>query len=244
MPKSTVTCLDKIELAPKIYLLKFGVDTLLDYIPGQFMSVEVAPKIYRSYSLMSYIKEESSTSEFKTQIEFLVNTRSGGDGSQAIEKTNSGDKFTALGPLGKFHLVENDRPKVFVATGTGLGPFVGMIDKTLKADPKTQITLFFGVYSSEYDYCRRFFEDFLDKAKYPNFNIVTCTDSLLENEIENDNLKLGKVTAVIPQMISDYTGTDFYICGNPFMVTDTEKLLLEKGATENVYTEKYGALPK
>ena len=244
MPKSTITCLDKIELAPKIYLLKFGVDIVLDYIAGQFISVEVAPKTYRSYSLMSYLKDESNDSEYKTQIEFLVNTRSGGEGSQAIEKAVTGDKFVALGPLGKFHLVENDIPKVFVATGTGLGPFVGMIGETLKSNPKANITLFFGVYSSEFDYCRRFFVDYLDKVKYTNFNIITCSDSLLENETENESLKLGKVTVVIPQIISDFTASDFYVCGNPFMVADTEKLLLEKGAKENIYTEKYGTLPK
>lgn len=244
MPKSIITCLDKMELAPKIYLLKFGVDTVLDYIPGQFISVEVAPKVFRSYSLMSYLKDDSSNAEHKTQVEFLVNTRSGGEGSQAIERTNPGDKFNALGPLGKFNLVENDRPKVFVATGTGLGPFVGMIGSILKSNPKAKITLFFGVYSTEFDYCRRFFVDYLDKVKYSNLNIITCSDSLLENETENESLKLGKVTVVIPQIISDFTAYDFYICGNPFMVTDTEQLLIEKGAKDNIYIEKYGTLPK
>jgi len=244
MPKSTITCLDKMELASKIYLLKFGVDSVLDYIPGQFISVEVAPKVYRSYSLMSYLKDESNKAEYKSQVEFLVNTRSGGEGSQAIEKTKAGDKFNALGPLGKFHLTENDRPKVFVATGTGLGPFVGMIDGILKSDPKANITLFFGVYSSEFDYCRRFFVDFLDTGKYKNFKIITCSDSLLEGETENEILKLGKVTTVIPKIILDFTTYDFYICGNPFMVADTEKLLIEKGAIDNIYTEKYGTLPK
>jgi len=248
MPKSIITCLDKIELAPKIYLVKFGVNNQLEYTPGQFISMEVAPKEYRSYSLVCYQKEIHEIGEQKSQLEFLVNTKSGGFGSQAIEKMQIGDSFNALGPLGKFALIENDRPKVFIATGTGLGPFVAMIEQILNSNSKAQVDLFFGVYSIEYDFTKRFFGDYLDTIKYPNFKITTCADSLDQDPITDPelptNLYLGKVTAVITQVITDYEIADFYICGNPYMVTDMEKLLQNKGASENIYLEKYGVLPK
>ena len=250
MPKSTITCLDKIELAPKIYLVKFGVDNKLEYFPGQFISMEVAPKEYRSYSLVSYQGELTSSTDFKSQIEFLVNTRSGGVGSQAIEKMQIGDTYNSLGPLGKFALVENENPKVFIATGTGLGPFIGMINSILKANPKADVKLFFGVYALEYDFTKRFFEDYLDQNKYPNFKIITCSDNFNTDESQIDfetnqtSQYLGKVTEIIVKIVSDFNSADFYICGNPYMVVDMEKTLLEKGAKDNIYTEKYGTLTK
>lgn len=250
MPKSTITCLDKIELAPKIFLVKFGVDSKLEYTPGQFISMEVAPKEYRSYSLVCCQDELAVNSEYKSQIEFLVNTKSGGSGSQAIEKMEIGDSFSAMGPLGKFNLIENQKAKVFIATGTGLGPFIAMIDLVLKSNPKAEVKLFFGVYSLEYDFTKRFFQDYLDPNKYPNFKIITCADSLEVDEPETDSKTqqtsryLGKVTEVIKKLITDFDTPDFYICGNPYMVTDMEKSLLENGAKDNVYTEKYGVLTK
>ncbi len=248
MPKSIITCLDKIELAPKIYLVKFGVNNQLDFIPGQFISMEVGASQYRSYSLVCYQQDINPTNDQKSQIEFLVNTKSGGTGSQAIEKMQIGDSFTALGPLGKFALIENDRPKIFIATGTGLGPFVGMIEKILKANCKAKVDLFFGVYSLEYDFTKRFFGDYLDPVKYPNFKIITCADSLTPEQIADKsfqlNFHLGKVTEILTHRVMDYSAADFYICGNPYMVTDMEKTLQNKGASDNIYLEKYGVLAK
>jgi ferredoxin-NADP reductase len=125
-----------------------------------------------------------------------------------------------------------------------------MIDIILKANPKADVKLFFGVYALEYDFTKRFFDDYLDPNKYPNFKIITCADNLKEDEHQIDfqthqtSQYLGKVTEILVKLVLDFHAPDFYICGNPYMVTDMEKNLLEKGALENIYTEKYGTLTK
>jgi len=244
MPKINLTCLKKTELATKIYFIQMGSDTELNFKPGQFISLEVAPREYRSYSLINLKTQASHDQEHPTIIEFLVNTKSGGLGSQCFESMNIGENYAGLGPLGKFALIENTRPKVFIATGTGLGPFVGMINQVFAQDPKASIQLYFGVYSPEYDFSHQFFTEYLNNSNYPNFKIITCADSLNPNQATLTDTYLGKVTEILPKFVSDFQAFDFYICGNPLMVAAMESSLRESGADENIFMEKYESLAK
>jgi NAD(P)H-flavin reductase len=244
MPKIQLTCLEKTQLAPKIYFIKMGCSDLLDFKPGQFISLEVAPKEYRSYSLISLDPSKEPDQIHSATVEFLVNTKSGGLGSQCIENMNVGDNYNGLGPLGKFALVESQKPKVFIATGTGLGPFIGMIKQIFNQVPNTSVQLYFGVYSPEYDFSHQFFTEYLNNSSYPNFKIITCADSLNPDQTTLTDTYLGKVTEILPKFVSDFKAYDFYICGNPLMVAAMESSLRESGADENIFMEKYESLAK
>lgn len=66
-----------------------------------------------------------------------------GDGSNYADAVQPGEAAEIELPLGRYHLVRNSHRKVFVATGTGLAPFLPMFEQMAAGELATA-ELYFG----------------------------------------------------------------------------------------------------
>lgn len=244
MPKINLTLVHKTFLIPTAVSMIFKTEDDFEFLPGQFFSMLVAPKEYRSYSCF-YCSSQAprlylnSLPDLKKgrYLGFMVNTKPGGQGSHFFENIKVDDQVVAIGANGKFLLNNNKRPKAFVASSTGLAPFIELIKQALEQDSNQKILVFFGVWKPVDDFAKQFFES------TSQVQVITCCDECPE-DLLSDTVKLGRVTKVIPEYLGDrLPAYDFYICGNQFMVEATEKLLEEKGS-KTIFTEKFGSNTK
>jgi ferredoxin-NADP reductase len=248
MPKSNFTLAFKKEIISKVYFLVFRSDIDLEYKPGQFISLEIAPKTHRAYSVChvgktvpSFIDLENDLQELSQgeYICFMISTKPGGTASEFFDNVKEGIELPAIGPSGKFGLKETDLPKVFVATGTGLAPFVPMIRGLLSEDPNSHIDLFFGSWTAKEDFAKKFFPRFNDSSSYPNFRIFSVPEDAQGNTSET--IIEGRVTTAIPQVYDRLGDKEFYMCGHPAMVTAMEEVLKKAGVADNqIIMEKFG----
>ena len=245
MPRLNFKLVHKKELISKTYFLVFQTDSEMDFKPGQFFSLEVAPKTFRSYSTVSvsknpptYFETNLKTLESGFYISFMISTKPGGAASTYFEEIKIDQELSAIGPNGKFALNINNKPKAFVATGTGLAPFVPMIEKVLDKDKQAEIKLFFAVWNKESDFADQFFAKYLNQ-NYPNFKIYTVIDEATE-DLDEFNLA-GRVTTIVPKIVSEANTYDYYLCGHPAMVTAMNEVLEGLGGNnENIFMEKFG----
>lgn len=244
MSKINIKLVHKVNLLESITCLIFETNQELEFEPGQFLAIEVSPGVHRSYSLFhcspeapEYYQNGIEEMQQGNYIGLMINTKPDGVGSHWARDIKLNEEFKAIGCNGRFTIRESTNPKVFVGTSTGIAPFIPMIKGLLESDPKEKVTLFFGALTAADDFAKTFFEKL--KTKYSNFHMISCYDEF-DKHLEDDNHKLGRVTSIIPSKLGEgeYQSSDFYLCGNPFMVEATAKLLEEKGAT-NVYYEKY-----
>ena len=227
MPKQIFNLEKSQEIVPQIFATTFKTKKIVT-VAGQFITFEVAPKEYRSYSLVSNtdLGEESL-------LEFMVNTRPNGVGSKWFSSPQT--TISAIGPSGQFRLQNTDLPKVFVATSTGLAPFVYMLKELFAKNPDAVATVYFGCLSNKYNITDLYIQQF---EKYPNFDYRVCTDEECELNPTNGKYYCGRVTGAMGEQIANFENTEFYICGNPFMV-DAVVQMLEEKAVSNIYTEKF-----
>ncbi len=243
--KNNLILLSKTEVSPQTYYLIFGSETELSFKPGQLFTFKIEEQTRRPYSIVSCGKTVPFASEFKldskanisSYVSFLISTKSGSKTSLFFETVEIDTEIEAIGPTGSFALQENTKDKVFVATGTGLGPFIPMIRRSLEINPLQEINLFFAVWNKSDDFSSKFFAD-IDKSKYPNLKIFTVIDDFKPDDLNEENLG-GRVTTVIPETLENLEKYDFYLCGHPAMVTSMEEVLETLGV-EGVYKEKYG----
>jgi ferredoxin-NADP reductase len=244
MSKIYIKLAHKVNLLESITCLIFETNQDLEFEPGQFLAIEVSPGVHRSYSLFhcspeapQYYQNSLKKLQEGNYIGLMINTKPDGVGSQWAKNINLNEEFKAIGCNGQFTIRESINPKVFVGTSTGIAPFVPMINGLLKYNSKAKVTLFFGSLTAADDFAMNFFENI--KLEYPNFHMISCYDEF-GSDLEDGNHKLGRVTSIIPSELNakEIQESDFYLCGNQFMVEATAKLLKEKGAT-NVYYEKY-----
>lgn len=249
MPEFFLTLVSKITLTEQVYLLTFVTDRAVSYRPGQFVSLETWPQVFRAYSI-AYLGAEkpfflegenlpATQPQQNHYLSLLVSTKPGGLASGYFEAVTVGAGLRALNISGRFGLKDTICNKCFVCTGTGLAPFVPMINRVASQFPNMGIDLFFGACQRSQDFSSRFFDSKL--LRRSNFRIYSCIDA--ETFPESEYLRVGRVTEIIPEKIHDWAATEFYLCGNPFMVKAMEQLLQARGVPpENVCKEAFGSI--
>lgn len=208
----------KEQLTPTIWRLTFAVDGDIGAIaPGQFARLRVGEGEWRDYSIAD---DDGRT------LRFLISTRTGGRGSTFVQGAPVGSRTLIELPLGQYTLVPNTHRKVFVATGTGLAPFLPMFRALERAGTAADTLLIFG--------CRNAAEDItlvLDKLP-PSLLRCYSRAAAPPGGIR------GRVTEALARLDFDPAQTDFYLCGSAAMITDCRWRLEERGA-RHLYVENF-----
>src|SRR5947208_7384639 len=111
---------------PETYLIRFTFEneTVFDFEPGQFISIfaeKEGKRISRPYSIAAW-------PENKAFPGLCIKVGEGGFMSNFLHHVPVGTKLPTIGPLGRFVMQEPiPFDTVFVATGTGVAPFIAMM---------------------------------------------------------------------------------------------------------------------
>jgi benzoate/toluate 1,2-dioxygenase reductase subunit len=180
----------------------------------------------RSYSFSSMPREGV--------VEFLVrNIPNGLMSSYLAGSARPGDALTLTGPIGSFYLRDVTRPLLFLAGGTGLAPFLAMLESLRHKETGQPIHMIYGV-TNDADLVE------LDKlaafaAAIPGFTYVTVVaDPASTHE------RKGYVTHHLPDAALHGGNLDLYLCGPPPMVDAVRGTLAERGVKPaNFHFEKF-----
>jgi phytoene dehydrogenase-like protein/NAD(P)H-flavin reductase len=208
----------KQRLTPTIWRLAFELDRPVDgFAPGQFARLEVADYEWRDYSIAGL---EGHT------VHFLISTRTGGLGSQFVAGTEPGTATRIELPLGQYTLARNAHRKVFVATGTGLAPFLPMFRQLEREGGLETSELYFG--------CRTAADDITAGLAPLPATVVACSS----REKPRPGGFEGRVSTALSSLRFDPATTDFYVCGSAAMVADCRAVLEARGASR-IHVEAY-----
>lgn len=204
---------------------------LKPFRPGQFCSIRVAEGFFRAYSIASDYK---NFSEYK----FLVSISHEGIGANYFKKLKIGDEVDFLGPNGHFFIktpvAEN---LIFCATGTGIAPFIPMIEFLVDNKCDSKIALIHGMkHENNLEFYTEIHKEF--KNKCPNF---ISKIYISKPNSSKPNFNIGRITDEIKKLdLSKHSKTHFYLCGHPDMVQEISIYLLENGIPEeNIISEEF-----
>ncbi len=186
-----------------------------EFYPGQSIRV-VHQQLERDYSIVS----DPSVPTLALCI------RNVQDGSLtpllATAKIGSGISFT--GPHGYFTFRPAQRPPVFIATGTGVAPFVSMVRSGVKG-----FTLLHGVRGPSELYYESLF-------RTATKSYVTCLSGSTLDSPEPEDVFQGRVTDYLERNLPPGI-YDFYLSGRIEMVRDVTHLVDERFSGSLIYTE-------
>jgi ferredoxin-NADP reductase len=209
-------------VADRILELEFELPEAVDYTPGQFARIEVAPGEWRDYTIIDL---------HHRSVRFLVDARFGGSGSDFAAGIQPGDSVEMALPMGAFTMANNARHKVMVATGTGLAPFIAITLDAVRARRPLSMDIIFGCRDRQDDLAARYLPQ---RAASPRIDVTVC----LSGENAAHGYRQGYVTKALAEHHHSPQQTEYYICGNPDMVADAVALLERRGAI-HVFTEPY-----
>lgn len=191
-------------LSETSFRLRVTLPAALPFLPGQYVNVQVpGTSATRAYSFSSHPQA--------TEASFLIRNIPGGLMSGYLARAQAGDAMALTGPMGAFYLRPVTRPQVFLAGGTGLAPFLSMLEQIATTGTDQPIRLFYAV-TRDADLVE------LERLQSLADLIPSLTLTTIVADPTSSHAKKGYVTDHLSAADLWDGAADVYLCGPPPMV--------------------------
>lgn len=198
-------------------VLELDVEGDPAFLPGQYVNIDVPGSGQnRSYSFSSAPGEQ--------RLGFLIKRIPDGVMSGWLAGAKPGDRLDLTGPLGSFYLRDVKRPLLLLAGGTGLAPFLSMLEVLARSGSAQEIHLIYGVTRDLDLVLVDQIEAYADRLS--NFTFTTVVA-----EPASGHPRKGWVTQHMPTEVLRGGDVDVYLCGPPPMVDAVRRHFDETGVT-------------
>lgn len=196
------------------------------FLPGQYVNIGVPGSgQHRSYSFSSAPGERRMT--------FLIKHVPGGLMSNWLQGACGGQELQMTGPLGSFYLRAVTRPLLFLAGGTGLAPFLSMLEVLARQGTAQPVHMIYGVTRDQDLVLVDRLQEYA--LRVPGFTFTTCVA-----DPQTAHERQGYVTHHMPAQALHGGNVDVYLCGPPPMVEAVQKHFKTEGiAPASFHYEKF-----
>ena len=237
-PLYPVTLINKHQISDNTIQVDFQVEGVFDFTAGQFVQFMIeqdGEQHKRSYSIAN-----SPQSLHKGgHLEIAISLVKGGLASELFNHAKPGLQLTMCGPFGILTAPENLSGQLVLAgTGTGLAPYRSMLPTLVSmAQSGTPVTVIMGVrHRSDLIY-EQPFRDAAAANSNLSYQICISRDPVID--ASRGEFK-GHVQQRFPELNLNPEQDLVYLCGNPNMIDDAAKDLLDSGfSPRSVKREKY-----
>lgn len=204
--QTSATVVDIQEASVETATLTLKTEKPFPFLPGQYVNIAPEPGLERSFSMANGPDE--------TTLVFHIALRADGQFSNWLRSAKAGDTVELSSARGTFYLRDDPRPKVMIAGGTGLAPFLAMLKKLAaggEQERNTDIKLLVGARSESH-----LFEiETLDalRESLPGLDVRYACDEVAEGS----PTRKGRVTELLGEIELERS-TTVYTCGPPPMV--------------------------
>jgi ferredoxin-NADP reductase len=199
-------------LSPTTFELTLERPAGFDFQPGQRVRLGSGPN-EREYSI--------AAAPGDPDVVLCIRRVAGGEVSTWLSTAGIGTELRCSGPHGYFTFKPSPRRAIFVATGTGVAPFVSMARAGAKG-----FTLLHGVKRAE----DLFYRSLLSASAQ---RYIAC---LSEDAPADPDGFAGRVTQHLERQVPP-EACDFYLCGRREMIRDVTWLIDDRFPGSRVYSE-------
>jgi len=204
------------DLTPSAYVLRFDRNGI-PFRAGQHILLGIKGEIdTREYSVYSAEQDDF--------FEVLIREVKEGLVSKELRRVKPGEPLNFENPVGYFIIRDEDiqtRKFLFIASGTGIGPFHSFV----KSYPGLDYQLLHGI---------RYGYEAFDKDDYDQNRLIRCTSRDRKGDFH------GRVTRYLMKHPVKDKDTLCFLCGNVGMIHEAYDIMLRQGLpSQNLFAEVY-----
>jgi ferredoxin/flavodoxin---NADP+ reductase len=183
----------------------------------------------------------SSSADRLEEYEFFIRLVDAGDFTPLLWERKVGDAINIRGPKGRFLLQPDGRRCLFVASGTGLAPFISMIETLRDRGESREIHLLHG---ASYDHDLAWRDELEALANGGAFPLRYVGTVSRPQHCPDWRGLTGRVETIVEAQLEEQQmtpdDTTLYLCGNPEMITAVDEIALRRGfPPEQIRKELY-----
>lgn len=197
------------------------------FLPGQYIDLSLNGQ-KRSYSI-------ANSNSMNNEIELHVKKVEGGVFSSFLFGELAKEQLLRFyGPLGTFFLRDNDRPLIFICTGTGFAPIKSMVEYLISLGSDRKIHIYWGA-----QYRSDLYSE-LPSLWAKDFERIAFTAALSREEPLLDSEYSGYVQDAVVERHTDLSQFDVYACGSEQMIKSAREYLTSNGLSDkNFYSDAF-----
>lgn len=207
----------------------------IDFNAGQYIQLE-SKKYPKVRQVVSRAYSMANSPAHNDRVELII--RKVPDGIMTTfthDYLKKDDQLFLTGPYGEFFIRDTDADMIFVAGGSGMAPFKGIMEDLAAKQSPRHIVYFFGARTEKdlflVDEMREY------EIKMPDFTFIPV---LSNPESDSDwQGPTGYIPPLLDEYIRDPANTEGYLCGSPALINVTEKKMRELGI-EKIYYDSFG----
>ncbi len=137
--------------------------------------------------------------------------------------------FRIYGPLGTFFLRDNDKPLIFVCTGTGFAPIKSMVEYLINSGSTKALHIYWGA--------RRATDLYSDLPTLwaNSYDHIKFVPVLSREKVIDEPGFEGYVQDAVVFDQPDLGGFDIYACGSEKMISHAKKVFFEHGLCDSSF---------
>lgn len=228
-----------VEVAPGLAIVGVqALDAPFAFEPGQYATLGL---VGPAGKLVQRPMSISSASDDLSEYEFFIRLVDIGAFTPLLWERRVGDPINIKGPKGRFLLRDDGRTCLFIASGTGLAPFMSMLETLRGRGQAREVVLLHGV---SYDHDLAWREQLAGLEAGGEFPLRYIGTVSRPQHCPGWTGRTGRVEAITASVMDelglDAANSTVYLCGNPDMISAVEALAAERGyPPEQVRKELY-----
>jgi ferredoxin--NADP+ reductase len=226
------------EIAPGLAIIGVRADEQVPFQAGQYFTLGL---LGPAGKLVQRPMSVSSSPNDLDEYEFFIRLVDEGEFTPLLWQRGVGDAINIKGPKGRFLIQPDGRGCLFVASGTGLAPFMSMIDALRERGEQRDVVLLHG---ASYDHDLAWRDELEQLANGGGFPLRYVATVSRPQHCPTWTGCTGRVETIVDAQLEEHglipDNTTLYVCGNPDMITAVEETATRRGfPPEQIRKELY-----
>lgn len=211
---------------------------VLDYQPGQYLSVRVKPVGAEYWEIRQYsLSDRPNGERYRISVKRENGTVRGAVSNHLHDAVQQGDEIDVLPPAGDFFLQALNRPTVLISAGVGLTPMMSMLEAIVHANTGAPVAFLHACENAQqHSFAGRIAELQRTYSPLTSFTWYSALDDLPTPSHFHGLMEIAPLAAQLP-----LAEGHFYLCGpTGFMKFAKDQLLALGVNAGRIHYEVFG----
>ena len=200
-------------------VIKLTEPDKMDFKAGQYIQLE-SKKYPKGKQVVTRAYSMANSPSRNGEVELIIRKVPDGIMTTFVhDYLKNGEELILTGPYGDFYIRDTDADMIFVAGGSGMAPFKGILEHLAEEQTKRHIVYFFGARTKKdlflVDEMREY------EKKLADFTFIPVLSQI--DEVTDWDGLTGYIPPHLEKYLRDPAKTEGYLCGSPALIASAEK---------------------
>ena len=227
------------ELVKSLVFEPVDSGAVIDYLPGQYIGIEVQPKQSEFKEIRQYsLSDKANGESYRISVKREIVGKPGIVSNYLHDGLRLGDEVTLYAPAGDFFLNKSTAPVVLISAGVGLTPMQAMLETLVSGEEESNKPAIHFLHACENSAQHSFKKRLATLVQQNKVSALTWykSETIQQDGIHHGYMDIASIEGQLPLALAD-----FYLCGPVSFMQFAKQQLITLGVNnDRIHYEVFG----